>query len=208
MPTARERYEAKTKVVTFRVNEELYNDLKKTMMDSGLSFADLIKLGAGIAQQEIEAKIAEKNDLQGKLEQLREAVQTQKQLAAETVAKEREAQHEKLEHEIEIFRLFDLGWGIEEVMFKTEKGRKEVSSYFNEWAEIRGEKEKIQEELLKKCLRRHIAVLTEQISRYATKGALEEANIQLERCRYLLMDPSLVIDQERIFLLSEYSYSL
>src|SRR3972149_5422963 len=118
MPTARERYEAKTKVVTFRVNEELYNDLKKTMMDSGLSFADLIKLGAGIAQDEIEAKIAEKNDLQGKLEQLREAVQIQKQQAAEIVAKERQVQHEKLKHEIEVFRLFDVGWGIEEVMFK------------------------------------------------------------------------------------------
>jgi len=208
MTTARERYEAKTKVVTFRVNEEIYNDLKEIMADSGLSFADLIKLGAGIVQEEIEAKIAEKNDLQGKLEQLRVAVQSQKQRAAETLAKEKQAQLEALNREIEIFRLFDLGWGIEEVMFKTEKGRKEVSSYFNEWAEIRGEIKKIQEELLKKCLRRHIAVLTEQISRYATKGALEEANIQLERCRYLLMDPSQVIDQERIFLLTEYSYSL
>jgi len=207
MTTARERYEAKTKVVTFRVNEEIYNDLKEIMADSGLSFADLIKLGAGIVQEEIEAKIAEKNDMRVKLEQLRGAVQTQKQLVIEVVAKEKQAQHEALNREIEIFRLFDLGWGIEEVMFKTEKCRWDIAKYFDDWAEMRGEKDKIQAELLKKCVRRHMAHLSEHIALRARKDTLEEANGQLERCRYLLADPSLVTEPERIFFLTEYLYS-
>jgi len=208
MSTARERYEAKTKVVTFRVNHELYDELKKLKAKSGLSFADLVKLGAGIAREEIEDKIEEIRNLQGRLEQLRETVQAEKLLIADTVAKEKQVQHQKMEHELQVFRLFDLGWSIEEVGLKLEMVRREVSNYFNEWAMARGEREKIQEELLKKCLRSHIAVLTDQIAWRATKGALEEAKIQLERCRYLLVDPSTVTGQEKVFLLTEYSYSV
>jgi len=107
-----------------------------------------------------------------------------------------------------LFRLFDLGWNIEEAGFKLGMSRPEVSNYFNEWAEMRGERGKIQDELLKKCLRSYITVLMEQIVWHATKSALEEAKIQLERCRYLLMDPSQVIEQEKVFLLTEYSYSV
>jgi len=208
MSTARERYEAKTKVVSFRVNQELYDELRKIKAESGLSFADLVKLGAGITRDEIAAKVTETSNLQRKLEELREAVQTEKQLVADIAAKERQAQLEKLGHEIQAFRLFDLGWSIEEVGLKLEMVRREVSNYFNEWAVERGEREKIQEELLKKCVRSHIAVLTDQIAWRATKGALEEAKIQLERCRYLLVDPSTVTGQEKVFLLTEYSYSV
>ena len=45
MTTARERYEAKTSVVTFRVPKELYDELEKVKKETGLSFTDLIKLG-------------------------------------------------------------------------------------------------------------------------------------------------------------------
>jgi len=207
MNTARKRYEAKTKVVTFRVNQELYDELKELNAKSGLSFADLVKLGAGIAREEIEAKIEEIGNLQGKLEQLKKAEQAEKQLVADMMAKEKQAQYERLERDIEVFRLFDLGWSIEEVDFKLGMGRRALSKYFSEWAEMRGEKEKIQEELFKKCVRRHIAVLTDQIAWRATKGALEEAKNQLERCRYLLMDPSQVLEREKVFLLTEYCYS-
>ena len=64
MNTARERYEAKTKVVTFRVSQELYAELKRVQAESGLSFADLVKLGAGITRHEIEDKIEEIHNLQ------------------------------------------------------------------------------------------------------------------------------------------------
>ena len=141
MTTARERYEAKTKVVTFRVSQELYAELKRVQAGTGLSFADLVKLGAGIAREEIEDKIEEIRNLEGKLEQLKEAEQAEKQLVADMMVKEKQAQHEKLEREIELLRLFDLGWSIEEVDFKLKTGRREVSKYFNEWGELRGEGE-------------------------------------------------------------------
>jgi len=73
-----------------------------------------------------------------------------------------------------LFRLFNLGWSIEEVDFKLKMGRREVSKYFNEWGELRGEKEKLQAELLKKCLHNYILSLQENI-RYRLVGrALDE----------------------------------
>lgn len=206
MTTARERYEAKTKVVTFRVHQRLYEDLKKIKTETSLSFTDLIKLGAGITRDEIETKIAEASDLHGKLEKLREAVQTEKKRVADIAAKERQEQLGKLEHEIKAFRLFDLGWSTEEARSKLGMSQEEVSLHFNEWGKIRGEREKVQAELLKKCLRRHIAVLQEQILWRATKGALEEAKGQLEHCGRMLIEPSQLTEGERDFLLAEYSY--
>ena len=208
MNTARKRYEAKTKVVTFRVNHELYDELKKLKAKPGLSFADLVKLGAGIAREEIEDKIEEIRNLEGKLEQLREAEQSEKQLVADMMVKEKQAQHEKLEREIEIFRLFDLGWSIEEVDFKLKMGRREVSKYFNEWGELRGEKEKLQEELLKKCLHNYILSLQENI-RYRLVGrATEEAKRQLEYYRRMLANPSKLTEEEKTLLIADYSYFL
>jgi len=206
MTTARERYEAKTRVVTFRVQQELYDELMKVKADTGLSFADLVKLGAGITRDEIAAKIAETSNLQGKLEELKQAVQTEKQLAADIAAKERQAQLAKLEHEIQAFRLFDLGWSIEEARFKQGMTQAEISQHFKVWSEMRGEKEKVQGELLKKYLRRHITVLQEQILWRATGSALQESKIQLEHSRHMFNDPSRLTEEEKDFLLTEYSY--
>ena len=206
MTTARERYEAKTRVVTFRVHQELYDELMKVKTETGLSFADLVKLGAGIARDEIAAKITETSNLQRKLEELREAVQTEKQLAADIAAKERQEQLAKLEHEIQAFRLFDLGWSIEEARFKLGMTQAETSQHFKVWSEMRGEKEKVQVELLKKYLRRHITVLQEQILWRATGSALQESKIQLEHSRRMFNDPSRLTEEERNFLLTEYSY--
>ena len=208
MNTARKRYEAKTKVVTFRVNHELYDELKKLKAKSGLSFADLVKLGAGIAREEIEDKIEEIRNLEGKLEQLREAEQSEKQLVADMMVKEKQAQHEKLEREIELLRLFDLGWSIEEVDFKLKTGRREVSKYFNEWGELRGEKEKLQAELLKKCLHNYILSLQENIQYRLVGRATEEAKRQLEYYRRMLANPSELTEEEKTLLIADYSYFL
>ena len=207
MTTARERYEAKTRVVTFRVNEELYDELKEINAESGLSFTDLVKLGAGIARDEIDAKTSELGDLQEKLKRLRETVQNEKQLAADIAAKERQERLKKLNQEIQAFRLFDLGWSIEEARFKLDMTQAEISQHFKVWGEMRGERERVQAELLKKCLRRHIATLKEQILwRTASKSALEEAKIQLEHCRRMLIDPSALTEGERVYLLTEYTH--
>ena len=208
MNTARERYEAKTKVVTFRVSQELYAELKRVQAESGLSFADLVKLGARIAREEIEDKLEEINNLQGRLKQLREEEQAGKQTVADMIEKEKQAQHQKLERELEIFRLFDLGWSIEEVDFKLRLGRREVSKYFDEWAEMRGEREKLHEELLKKCLYNYILSLQENI-RYCLVGrATEEAKQQLEYYRRMLANPSKLTEEEKTLLIADYSYFL
>ena len=206
MTTARERYEAKTRVVTFRVHQELYDELRKVKTETGLSFADLVKLGAGIARDEIAAKITETSNLQRKLEELRAVVQAEKQLVADTAAKERQEQLGRLKHEIEVFRFFDLGWSIEEVRFKLGMTQAEISQHFKVWSEMRGEREKVQVELLKKYLRRHITVLQEQILWRATGSALQESKIQLEHSRHMFNDPSMLTEEEKDFLLTEYSY--
>lgn len=206
MTTARERYEAKTRVVTFRVSQELYDDLEEIRKQAALSFADLIKLGAGIAREEIEAKITETSELQNKLEQLREAMQKEKQLAADVLARERQTQLKKLEREFQAFHLFDLGWNVDEVTYKLGMTRAETSQHLKVWCEMRGEKEKLQAELLTECVRKHIDWLQEQIYWRATKGALEEAKGQLERCRNFLIDPTIITEVEKRFLLAEYSY--
>ena len=208
MTTARERYEAKTKVVTFRVHQGLYEDLKRIKTETGLSFADLIKLGAGIARDEIEAKIAEENDWQGKLERLREAVQTEKKRVADIAAKERQEQLVKLEHELQAFRLFDLGWSTDEVRFKLRISQNEVYRHFKEWGELRGEREKLQTELLKKCLQNYIARLREHIYYHAMGRDLEAAKQRLEHSQSMLTDPSKLTEEEKALLISDYSYFL
>ena len=45
MAPSRQRYEASHPTVSFRVNEELYGQLKKLKLQSNLSVADVIKIG-------------------------------------------------------------------------------------------------------------------------------------------------------------------
>jgi len=75
MTRARERYEAKTRVVTFRVTKEVFNQIEEVKAAGGLSYGDLIKLGAGIASEEIRAKIAEASGLEARLSQLKAAIE-------------------------------------------------------------------------------------------------------------------------------------
>ncbi len=81
-------------------------DCRKSTMSLRMSrqkarypFADLIKLGAGIADSEIKAKLAETSNLKTKLTELRVAVQTEKKRLAEITQKERQEQFASLELE-------------------------------------------------------------------------------------------------------------
>ena len=206
MTTARERYEAKTRVVTFRINQELYEDLDEVRKEADLSFTDLIKLGAGMAREEIEKKLSEISKLQTKLTELRMTIrQEQKTLDAfiETTRKEQLA---KLERQYQMYTLFDAGFSTDEVKFKLGISQADVSRHYKEWGELRGEKEKVQIDLLKKCLQNYIASLREHIHYRATGRDLEEATRQLEYYRRTLTDPSKLNEEERAFLIAEYSY--
>ncbi len=209
MTTARERYEAKTKVVTFRVNQEVYEELAKVKTEAGLSFADLVKLGAGIATGEIKQKLVEMGNLQVKLGELRQAVQVENQRLTEVMGKERKEHFAKLETEARIFRLFDLGWSIEEAGFKLGFNQEEAYKHFKEWAKMRKQRQAIQTELIKKCLKKHIDELEEHIFwsnlHWKKDADIEEARRQIEHCRRLLVNPSKISNEEKSFLISEYS---
>jgi hypothetical protein len=208
MTTARERYEAKTKVVTFRVSQELYQELEEIREKAGLSFADLIKLGAGITREEIKKKLSEASELQARLAELRKTVrQEQKTLDAfiDTTKKERLA---KLEQQYQIYTLFDAGFSNQEVRFKLGIGKDEASRHFKEWAKLRGERGKLEAELLKKCLRNYINSLREYIRYRAMGRDLEEAKLRLEYSRHMLIDPSKLSEEEKALLIEEYSYLL
>jgi len=208
MTTARERYEAKTKVVTFRVSQELYEDLEEIRGKAGLSFADLIKLGAGITREEIQKKLSEVSELQARLAELRKTIrQEQKTLDAfiDTTKKERLA---KLEQQYEVYTLFDAGWDAEEVRFKLGISKAEASRHFKEWGKLRGEREKLQTEILKKCLRNYIRSLREYIRYHAMGRDSEEAKLRLEHSLRMLIDPSRLTEEEKALLIEEYSYFL
>jgi vacuolar-type H+-ATPase subunit I/STV1 len=81
MTTARERYEAKTRVVTFRVSQKEYQQLEEVKAKTGQSNADLIILGAGIAREKRKAKLTEASELENRLAQLKAAIrETQRQV--------------------------------------------------------------------------------------------------------------------------------
>jgi len=118
MTTSRKRNEKKTKVVTFRVADEMYDQIEDTKVKTGLSNADLIKLGAGISQGEIKAKLAELSGLDRRLAQLKVAIRQTQQELDKVIAQERKRRLAELDTEIEVFKLFDQGWTLVAVSFK------------------------------------------------------------------------------------------
>ena len=206
MTTARERYEAKTRVVTFRVTRELYDEIQKLKADSGLSFADLIKLGAGKIEAKIEAKADEASELKDKLAELNEAIEAAQRKLSEIGQKERQVQLARLAKETEMFRLFDLGWTVREVSLKLSISDKESYGRFKEWGQIRKQRRVVQGELVRRCLQKHIGWLQEQILWRATGKDLAEAKEQMDYCQNLLSHPSNIDEGERAFLIGKYSY--
>ena len=208
MTTARERYEAKTRVVTFRVNQELYENLEEIRKEADLSFADLIKLGAGMAREEIEKKLSEISKLQTKLTELRMTIRQEQKMLDAFIETTRKEQLAKLERQYQMYTLFDAGFSTDEVRFKLDISKSDVSRHYKEWGELRGEKEKLQAELLKKCLQNYILSLREYIQYRATGRDLEEAKQHLEYTRRMLIDPSKLTEEEKALLIADYSYFL
>ena len=208
MTTARERYEAKTRVVTFRVSQELYADLEKVRKEASLSYADLIKLGAGLAREEIQKKLSDVSQAQERLAELRLSIR-QEQKALETFLNRSKKEHlAKLDEQYQVYTLFDAGYSADEVRFRLGIGLVDTNRHFKEWAELRGAREKLQIELLKKCLQNRIITLREHICYRAVGKGREEATEQLAYCRQMLVDPSKLSEEEKAFLIAEYSYLL
>ena len=208
MSNARERYEAKTRVVTFRVSQEIYEELEKIREGANLSFADLIKLGAGIAQEEIDRKLSEASELQEQLTELRKMVQQEQKKLDSFIETTKKEQLAKLEQQYQIYTLFDADYSTDEVRFKLKIGKDEVYQRFKEWGKLRGEREKLQTELLKKCLHNYIISIQENIQYRLTGRASEEAQQRLNYYQSMLTHPSKLTEDEKVFLIDNYSYFL
>jgi len=208
MTTARERYEAKTKVVTFRVSQELYDDLEEIRGKAGLSFADLIKLGAGIAREEIEKKLTEVSELQDQLAELRKTIRQEQKTLESFIETTRKEQLAKLEQQYQIYTLFDADYSTDEVRFRLKIGKDEVYRHFKDWGNLRGEKEKLQTELIKKCLHNYVTSIREAIQYRLVGRASDEAQQRLEYYQGILADPSKLTEEEKAFLIDNYSYFL
>jgi hypothetical protein len=210
MTTARQRYEAKTKVVTFRVPNEIYDQIEDAKAKSGFSNADLIMLGAKIAQEEIKAKLAQTSGLESKLAQLKAAIRQTEQELDKVLAEEKKHRLVELDTEIEAFKLFDRGWSLEEVSFKMGIPHEIVYRYFQEWGEARNNKEAIQRELLRECLRKHLYALKDRqiwchLLPSTPEERLKEIQQEIDYCQYLLQATSEINDDWKAFLLAEYS---
>ena len=211
MTTARERYEAKTRVVTFRVKNEEYHHLDEVKSKAGLSYADLIKLGAGIAEAEIKTKIAEASSLESRLVQLKTAIRQAQQDLDRYTNEERKRRLAELDKQMEAFKLFDVGWGLEETAFKLALPQPKAFDYFQQWAEERKDKQAAERELLRACARCHIEQLEFRIEWFAGRPPesyqeeLKEIRREIKHCHHLLNAPDEIKAEWRQFLLAQYS---
>ena len=214
MTTARERYEKKTRVVTFRVHQEEYEQVEEVKARTGLSNADLIKLGAGIAQDEIKAKLANISGLKDRLAELMASVRQEEQRLRESLDKERGRRLKELDTEMKAFRLFDRGWRVETVSYELGIPQATAHYYFEEWSKERKDKQAAERELLKRCLKKHIDRLEKQrlwaslIPGRASKEDLGTLQKQIDDCWRLLSVPEQMSKEDREFLIAEYSSRL
>jgi hypothetical protein len=214
MTTARERYEQKTKVVTFRVPQQVYQQIEEVKGRTELSNADLIKLGAGIAQEEIKAELANISGLKDREAELKDSIAQEEQRLREYLSEERSNRLQQLDTEIKAFRLFDRRWRVETVSDKLGISQATARHYFDEWAKERKDKKVAEKELLAQCLKKHIDRLKEQrlwaglIPGRTSKEDVEKLQKQIEDCWRLLSAPEQMSKVDKEFLITEYSSKL
>ena len=141
MNTSEKHHEGKSKVVTFRVSVEEYNQIQEYKASSGLSNADLMRKAVGIGKEEEKAKLSEASGLEKRLSQLRAAVGQVQQDLDRAITEERKRGLAELNTELEAFRLFDRGWGLDIVSFKLGIPHDKTYWYFQQWAEARNERQ-------------------------------------------------------------------
>jgi hypothetical protein len=127
-----------SKVKSFRVDDALNKEIEKAKNASGLSYADLIKLGAGISRSYIESKIDEQRHLQDKIDELayrirekEEELEKLSQPFEEQIEKEKARRKKQLKDEL----------AREEAEFNYQMDRK-----YRELAEISEKVRKLKEE--------------------------------------------------------------
>ncbi|MBT9142676.1 MAG: hypothetical protein DDT29_01070 [Dehalococcoidia bacterium] len=210
MTTARDRYEDKTRVVTFRVPRELYERIEAVKANTGLSNTDLIKLGAEIAQNEVLGKLAELSGLQAKLLEVKRFIHQKETELHDFVNEERSRRLKALDSEMQAYQLFAQGWELATVSYKLGVSQAMVWEWFKEWAERRGDREAMERELLKACVKEHINILEETrmwdaALRRRSNEELEEAQMNINDCYCLLSTPKRIRKEDKEFFITRYS---
>jgi len=169
----------------------------------------LVKLGAGIADEEIKRRLAQVNGLESRLAELKKAIRQAQQNLESSVAEEKERKLAELDTEMEAFKLFDLGWKLDEVSLKLGINHDTAYNYFQSWGEIRNEKQAMEREFLSECLGKHLDVLKQR--RYWCRllpgysKQLDSVQEEMDYCQHLLEAPSEIDDDWKAFLRAEYS---
>lgn len=210
MTTARERYEGKTKVVTFRVDQEVFRQLEEVKAKSKLSYADLVKLGADISAAEIKSKMEERTCLEGKLAELKASIDQRRQEVDAFVAEEIKRRLADLDSEMQVYGLLDEGLSLEAVSYKLNIPLAKVLSCFQQLAKRREDKEGAERELLRACIRLHLENLRERrLALVFRPPGYEQTQKQLEGeiawCEHLLNFPHESDPESKEFLLARYS---
>ena len=210
-PETKDPKSQKTRVVTFRVTHDLFAQIEEAKRKSGLSNADLIKLGAGITLDEVKSKLDRVSGLENRLHRLRVAVEEKEQALDQLIREEKERRLQELDIEMNAFKLFDRGWQVEQVSHKLGTPMAAIIHYLEEWGKERGDKQLVEKELIKNCLGKHLERLRHQKiwvgslpGRYSRKD-MENLEEQIDYCRHLLTVPEKVSEVDRQFLIAEYA---
>ena len=128
------------KVVSFRINETLFEQIDKAKRSTGASYADLIKRGSNICITEVQTKLDEINRLSAKASHLRELIDKRDDELKKSF------EQEKAERQAQIDREFESKRAVQEGELK--KARSEyfrvlddVDSQQNELVKLRQETE-------------------------------------------------------------------
>jgi hypothetical protein len=138
-----------TKVKSFRVDDDLDREIEKARNASGLSYADLIKLGAGISRSYIESKIDKQKHLQDKIDELvyriqqkEEELERLSQPFEEQIEKEKARRKKQLEDEIARKKA--------EFNYRMERSYHELAQITEKIRELKEEKDKLEAQVKSK----------------------------------------------------------
>jgi len=158
----------------------------------------------------VKAKLGETSGFEAKLAELRASVKEEEAELQAYLAKEKRRRLAELDTEMSAFQLFDRGWSTEEVSFKLGLPETTVFSHLQQWGQVRKDRRIVKRELLRACLKKHIAELKNQqswthILPSTPEERLEELEGRITDCQRLLATPSRITKGDRAFLLGEYS---
>ncbi|MFP3976022.1 MAG: hypothetical protein ACOC6S_03730 [Chloroflexota bacterium] len=198
-----------TTVVSFRIGKTDCQKLKRVKHDTGLSFADLVLMGAGIADQERRSKIAEHDGLEQRLSKAKIAAERAEREAEQAGAAERERRLATVDTELRAFELFSVGWSADQVAFELGLDPGDVYEFLKRWGEKRGQQEKVDVAMIRACARQMYREWEQSelycgTSSFATADDMRKCHDNKEIALHFMTYPDEVPADWREFLITDY----